>query len=400
MKRALFCALAVLVSSCEAPLVFPGNDKRQNTQSARIEGQVVVSSVARGKVVLFLYDAVRPPPPVGTGRPLTFAVLSREAVFGNAADGDAGPFTAPYAFSLVAPGRYLIRAFVDANDDFIPWYGVTADVTAGDVGGAAVDPATRQPRVIEVGTDEGGTPIPALEVPVSISDAARVPIDRPIFSVVGGADSAVLGAMGSQLELQATPITEGVIQQPTPGFLVRFVDDDLDGVPDDANGDGVPEVWPRVVVRKVRSADDVLIDENDLDKNGVVDAESENDDYEHVNPMTGALIPADGKPDVVVLAAGFDVTEYAAQLVDDMGRVKQTPTLLPRLKLVIRPLALDASTPASPGVLRTVPLGTYAITVIQQTGQTWRVPNELAPGLADARGLPIVASQRFVIQVQ
>lgn len=397
MKRALLLSLLV-ATACEAPHVFPGADKRQNTQTARIEGDVVVSSAARGKVVLFLYDAARPPPPTGTGRPLTFAVLSREAVFKSAADGEVGPFTAHYAFSLVAPGRYLIRAFVDANDDFIPWYGVTADVTAGDVGGGAVDPVTRQPRVIDVGTDEAGTPIPALDVPVSISDTARVPLDRPIFSVVGGAESVTLGAAPLTLELQATPIVEGAMQQPSPGFLVRFVDDNLDGVPDDANGDGVPEVWPRVVVRKVRAADDVLTDENDLDGNGVVDAEGE--DYEHVNPGTGETIPADGLPDVVVLAAGFDVSEYAAVLLDDMGRVKQTPTPLARLKLVVRPRALDASNPAAPGVLKVMPLGTYAITVIQQTGQTWRVPNELSPALAEGFGLPIVASQSFVIQVQ
>lgn len=397
MKR-LVLVTALALSACEAPAVFPGADVRQNTRSARIEGDVVVSSTARGKVVLFLYDAARPPPPVGTGRPLTFTVVPRDALFADAADGAAGPYTAPYAFPLVAPGRYLVRAFIDANDDFIPWYGVTADVTAGDVGGGAVDPVTRQPRVVEVGVDEAGGPVPALGVPVSISDAARVPLDRPIFSIAGGMDSVTLGAAPVVLQLRATPITEGVLQQPSPAFLVRFVDDDGDGVPDDANADGVPDMWPRVVVRKVRSAMDPLTDENDLDGNGVVDAEGE--DYEHVNPSTGEVIPADGKPDVVVLAAGFDVSEYAAVLLDDMGRVKPAPTPLDALKLVVRPRALDASTPASPGVLKALPIGTWAITVIQETGQTWRVPNELAPGFAERAGLPLVASQRFVIQVQ
>ena len=397
MTRLLLVSFIAL-AGCEAPNVFPGADVRQNTRLARIEGNVVVSSSARGKVVLFLYDAARPPPPTGTGRPLTFTVVARDALFANAADGEVGPFTAPYAFSLRAPGRYLIRAFVDANDDFIPWYGVTADVTAGDVGGGAVDPVTRQPRVIEVGIDEAGNPTSALGVAVSISDSARVPLDRPIFTVSGGQESATLGTTPLVLELQSTPISEGVMQQPAPAFLVRFVDDDRDGVPDDANGDGVPEVWPRVVVRKVRSAEDVLTDENDLDGNGIVDAEGE--DYEHVNPANGETIPKDGKPDVVVLAAGFDVGDYAAVLLDDMGRVKQTPTPLTRLKLVVRPRALDASTPASPGVLKLMPIGTYAITVIQETGQTWRVPNELAPAFAEAAGLPIVATQSFVLQVQ
>ncbi len=403
-RTALLLALVVL-ASCEAPLVFPGADNRQKgVQTGRIEGRVVVNSIARGKIVLFLYDAARPPPPLGTGRPLTFTVVSREAVFGAVADGNAGPFTAPFAFSLEAPGKYLIRGFIDANDDFIPWYGVTADTTLGDVGGAAIDPATRASRVVEVGTDEAGNPRPALEVSVTFSDSARVPLDRPIFAVVGGNDSVVVSGQPKVIELQALPIDEGVIMQSAPGFLLRFLDDDGDGLPDDANGDGVPELWPRVVVRKVAPAQpsgvgpgsfdrSTLVDENDLDRNGIVDADGA--DYE-----LDATGEKDGKADVVVLAAGFDPTEYAALLFDAMGRVKTTPTPVPRLKLVLQPRAFDVSTPAAPQRLRAVPVGRYAITVIQQTGQTWRVPNELSPGIAEFVGLPIVASQRFLVQVQ
>lgn len=391
MKK-LFSLSLLLLVGCEAPPVFPGKDKRQNTQSGRIEGNVIVNTATRGRIILFLYDAARPPPPVGTGRPITFTVVSREAVFGSALDGDVGPFTAPFAFSLVAPNRYLIRGFIDSNDDFIPWYGVTADTTEGDVGGAFIDPATRASRVVEVGLTEDGQPIPALDVPVSFSDAAKLPLDRPIFSVVGGMESITLSGSPQVIELQATPINEGVMMQPTPAFMVRFVDDNNDGVPDDANADGIPEVWPRVVVRKIQQEGSPLIDENDLDKNGVVDPPSETaPTYERADGTD------DGLPDVVVLQAGFDVSALAPQLVDTMGRVKTTPTLVPRLRLVLRPRALDASNPSAPQPLRAVPIGRYAITVIQLTGQTWRVPNEL--GL-EVPGLPLVASQSFVINVQ
>ena len=386
---------ALVCSACEAPPVFAGDkgDERQKGPTlGRIEGHVIVNTATRGRIVLFLYDAARPPPPLGTGRPLTFTVVSRESVFGAALDGDTGPFTAPFAFSLRGPGRYLIRGFVDSNDDFIPWYGVTADTTQGDVGGAAIDPVTRTSRVVEIGVDEAGQPIPALDVPVSFSDAAKLPVDRPIFAVVGGMESVMLNGQPKVIELQATPIDEGVMQQPAPAFLVRFVDDNADGVPDDANGDGIPEVWPRVVVRKIQFGPNPLIDENDVDKNGVVDAQSDTtQSYEHTNA------PDDGLPDVVVLAAGFDVTEYAPSLFDAMGRVKTTPTAVPRLKLVLQPRAFDAVNPSAPQPIRAVPIGHYAITVIQQTGQTWRVPNEL--GL-DVAGLPLVPSQSFVIQVQ
>jgi hypothetical protein len=46
-----------------------------------------------------------------------------------------------------------------------------------------------------------------------------------------------------------------------------------------------------------------------------------------------------------------------------------------------------------------VPPGRYALTLVQFTGQTWRVPNELSPPLAQEDGLPAVESQSFVLDV-
>lgn len=389
---------ALALFACEPPPVVPGADKRQNTQLSRIEGELVVASAARGDVVVLLFDAARPPPPAGTGRPLTFTVVPRAQLFAGAADGGLGPFTAPYVFSLVAPGRYTVRAFVDANADFIPWYGVTGEVNQGDVGGAAVDAVTRAPREVVIGEDLA----PALGVPVSISDAARVPVDRPVFKSLDGAAELALSAGGPPrvVELALNPLSEGLIHQAAPAFLARFVDDDGDGAPDDANGDGAPDLWPRVVVRKLAGdAEGVgLLDENDLDKNGVLDEGGE--DYEHLNPATGQRVPPDGKPDLVVLAAGLDPTDLAPLLLDAGGKVKPQATPVARLKLVIRPTALDASVAGAPAPLLALPSGRYAVVVIQQTGQTWRTPNELSPGIAERLGFPAVASQAFTVVVR
>ncbi|MBX7100257.1 MAG: hypothetical protein K1X89_21250 [Myxococcaceae bacterium] len=390
MKRALLGLLVLL--GCEAPPVDPGADPRQATRLSRIEGQVVVSSAARGNVVLFLYDAARPPPPTGTGRPVSFAVLGREAVFGAAADGDLGPFTAPYAFSLVAPGRYLVRGFIDVKGDFIPWYGVTAEPNQGDVGGAAVEPTTRAPRVIEVSADA-----PSLDVPVSFGDAAVFPFDRPAFSPQSASLELSAGGAPQVLTLSPLPVDDGLIHQKQPVFLARFVDDDGDGVADDANKDGVPDLWPKVLVRKL-AGDSGLLDENDVDHNGVLDLGGA--DYEHLNPADGSTVAADGKSDAVVLAAGFDPSPFAAQLFDAQGKVKATPTPVSALKLVVRPQAFDVSDPRSPAPLKSLPKGRYAITVLQLTGQSWRVPNELSSPYAEALGFPSVASQAFVVTVR
>lgn len=384
--------LLLAATACEPPAVYSTADKRQNTQLSRLEGNVVVSSAARGNVVVFLFSADRLPPPEGTGRPVAFTVVSQNELFHGAPPGERGPFTAPFAFSLVAPGRYVLRAFLDANGDFIPWYGVTAEVNTGDVGGGAVDPVTRAFRVFEVTTSG-----PTTDVPVSISDAATVSVDRPVFSVAGTKELTLTPGSPRVVQLTVSPINDGTVRQPKPLFLARFVDDDNDGAPDDANGDGVPEMWPRVVVRKL-SNDNLLLDENDLDKNSILDATGA--DYEKVDPKTGASIAPDGVPDLVVLAAGFDPTSLAPLLIDSMtGRVKTAPTPINSLNLVIRPTAFDATNPRAPAPLKSLPSGRYAVVIIQQTGQTWRLPNELSPDLAGRTGLTAEATQAFVVTV-
>ncbi|MER2560474.1 MAG: hypothetical protein ABTQ32_07145 [Myxococcaceae bacterium] len=400
MKALRFLVLSSLVLlACEPPPVFPGADRRQNSRPARVEGTVVVSSSARGNVVVLLFDAARPPPPTGTGRPLTFALVPKEQLFGQVRDFDTGPFTAPFAFSFVNPGQYQVRAFIDANDDFIPWYGVTNEVNTGDVGGAAIDSVSRLPLTIEVAVAEDGTPQPATDIPVSIGDTARVPVDRPVFEVAQAGMTAPLNEVTLSgaplaLDLRVRPVNEGAVKQAQPVFLARFIDDNADGAPDDANGDGVPDMWPRVIVRKLANEAagvNPLADENDLDRNGIIDETGV--DYEHANA------PADGVPDLVVLAAGINPTELAPQLLDSMGRVKTTPTPVTKLPIVIRPLALDATDSRRPAPIKGVPEGRYAITVIQQTGQTWKVPNELQDTLAGRAGLPVISNQTFVVRV-
>lgn len=394
---------SVLSTGCEPPPVVPTADRRQNQQLSRIEGQVVVQSRARGNAIVLLYDADHPPPPLGSGRPLSFTVIPAGQLFGPADPGSFGPFTAPFTFSLVNPGRYLLRGFIDADTcltstqpchtpDFIPWYGITGEPGSGDVGGAAVDPVTRAQRVVEVAAGPDGALQAATGVTVSFSDSSTVPMDRPAFQVVG--DARFDPAAGARrLELKSLQVREGVVDVRPPGLVVRYVDDNGDGTPDDANGDGVPDLWPRVLVRKLAEgqaltpAQRLLTDENDLDRDGVLDAEGI--DY------TRADGTSDGLPDQVVLAATL-VPEPA--LLDAL-RGNNGTAVVPSLTVQVLPQALDVREPRNRVALRAVPSGRYSVTLVHFTGQTWRVPNELAPALASERGLPPVDSQSFVLEV-
>ncbi|GMU09423.1 hypothetical protein ASNO1_56770 [Corallococcus caeni] len=386
----------------------PTADGRQNTRSARIEGSLVVQSRARGNAIVFLYDAANPPPPAGSGRPVAFTVVTAAELFGaSLGDSSTGPFTAPFSLSLVEPGRYLLRGFIDADtcrnvpqpchvSDFNPWYGVTSEPNAGDVGGGAVDPATGATRILEVTTDADGWPQPLTGVSVSFADSATVPFDRPAFQTADAREFTPATTPTKLLTLTPQTLT-GAVDQRAPGagsggFWVQLVDANKDGVPDDANGDGVPDFWPRVIVRKLAEGVRGYVDENDLNRDGVVDAEGV--DYARAN---GGL---DGKPDVVVLAAGLVPDPLLAVLLDGEGKPRPQPVFVPQLLVAVRALALDARDPAAPAPLAAVPPGRYSVTLLQSTGQTWRLPNELDPALAEAVGLPGVQSQAFVLEVR
>ncbi|MHA7633578.1 hypothetical protein [Corallococcus sp. M7] len=390
MKRALpflaFTLASLLSGGCDAPDVVPTADGRQHTRSARIEGNLVVQSRARGNAIVFLYDAANPPPPAGSGRPLAFTVVTAAELFGaSMGDSSTGPFTAPFSLSLVEPGRYLLRGFIDADtcrsapqpchvSDFNPWYGVTSEPNAGDVGGGAVDPATSATRILEVTTDADGWPQPLTGISVSFADSATVPFDRPAFQTADAREFNTASTPLKTLTLTPQALTGPVDQRP-PGFWVQLGDANKDGVPDDANADGKPDVvWPRVIVRKLAEG---------------VTGYSDDTDHNH-----------DGQPDAVVLAAGLVPDPLLAALLDEQGKPRPQPVFVPQLVVAIRAQALDARDPAAPTPLTAVPPGRYSVTLLQSTGQTWRLPNELDPALAEAAGLPGVQSQAFVLEVR
>jgi hypothetical protein len=414
-------AALLLTTACDGPPVVPTADKRQNTETARIEGQVVVQSQARGDVVVLLYSAERPPPPAGSGRPISFTIVPMEAVFGQELDArdakglpTSGPFTAPFAFSLVPEGKYLVRGFVDSDtcrrvpapatchgSDFNPFYGVTGEPNQYDVGGAAVDlnDPRRPSRVISVARGSDGKLAPVTGVSVSFADTALVPFDRPAFELAAPVATAGDGAT-KVLTLKPLAVRQGGVNQAPPAFFVRYVDDNGDGTPDDANGDGAYDVWPRVIVRKL-SADPRAVpgitDENDVDRNGILDAEGA--EY-------ASAAGTDSLPDLVVMAAGLVPTAIHAALNDAEGNPKRNPDgslavgMVSSLSVAIRPMALNAANAtAAPVPLTSVPAGGYSVILMQFTGQTWRVPNELAPGLSQNLGFPTVDSQGFAYEV-
>lgn len=399
-------ALLVPLAACEPPVVYATQDPTQSQANAttRIEGSVVVLGKARGNVLVFLYDAANPPPPAGKGSPLAFALVPEAEVFGASPDANSnGPFTGHFVFSRIKPGHYLVTGLVDhdycpgepASDqcqkqDFIPWFFVTNQPDYRDVAGLALAdptvPSPAIPRVVEVKDVNH----PVTDVSVTFNDTGMYQYDRPAFAVSVTPGSS-LGQGRLDLDISTLPVADATpVGQRRPTFIVRYVDDNNDGVPDDANRDGNPEFWPKVLVRKIAANDpDNLIDETGLH-------------YDHVD---GSVSP---NGDVVILGSATVPPMAAIAALQDKGTGKPSTTSFTEsstFHLVVVPQALDISNPAAPVPLKKVPSGRYSITVVNPTTptvQTWRVPNELQPTVSaryNTPTLPPLASQSFYIEV-
>lgn len=290
----------------------------------------------RGNVIVLLFRASDLPPPTGSGRPINFVVVPQAAMFGDAPPGVAGDFTAPFTMPVVPPGEYQIRAFLDADGDFNPLYDLTGQGTAGDVGGGYVDTATRKFINFTVEADQ------VVQSGVLVVLAQTFPLERPSFAVTSSTGMllfdptyAVPLRAPASLTLVSRPITDRTEVQMDPGksgFLVTYADDDGDRVPDDANGDHLPDLYPRVLLRRIKTPDD--------QRNLIVPL--------IINPLPFA--------DALASAASSSVTR--------------------RLDLIVPPAAVEIV-----GTTRTVlpaaPPGEYEVVVISGTGQTWSIPNNL-----------------------
>lgn len=409
---------ALLLSACEAPPVVATADKRQGASLGRIDGNVVVTGTSRGNVIVLLYSVDNPPPPQGQGRPVSFTVVPENVVFPPGATG-AGPFTAPYALSLVPPGRYHVRGFVDVRGcgqspfnmvpacaqkepDFIPWYNVTAEPNQGDVpGGALVNPLAPAPelRVITVGGqaeedvdgDGVGDPAAASGVTVTFAEVTGGVIpSRPAFRVmnVNPTGPATEPATGNRfpsadpdkqhvLALQPEAIVGTSVLQAAPAFLARFTAfAPNNGPPLDLNGDTLPDVWPRLVLRKLADGEAGSI--------GTFSAEP------HV--LAGTVVPT--KPFFMLDGSGNYVLDANNQ------RIPRRDTFpVTELMLAFRTVQLDVTDPSKPVPTGKPATGRYALVLMTSSGQTWRVPNELHPNYAAGMGLSPVASQGYIIVV-
>lgn len=329
-----------------------------------IAGEVVVSGVDEpANVVVLLFDAADPGPPAGTGSPLTFTTVAADAFHGQA-DGLQG---APYTFTGIPDGTYLVQGLMDRDGDFNPFEGTLAGSTCGDVvGGHLDDVVAQQLAPVRV---EGGQLLDGIPLLLAL----QVPFERPAFALDGAsvsqsaaadpltpqtftlAATAVHTAFGEDLPLDldgpCVPVPDSPLCDPTQlqpcqtALWVNVRDGDADGVPD-LRPEGIPDVWPRVYLQ--------LID----------------DSLEPGEAWSAEALPLGAELGAMALGAPAPVP---------FGQ----PVPLGQLSVTWLPVAVHTLPDGTEERVDlreggAIPTGAWAVTVVLESGQTWTVPNTLA----------------------
>jgi len=296
--------------------------------TAQLRGVLEVPADAQpGDAFVFLYDANNPPLPLGNGHPASLSAVPQPRGF------EGSPPNADYLFAAVDPGSYLVRGIVDARHIFDPYVDVLAQPFADD---ADLGP---QPIALQAGDFARS----------DLSGGSITAIDPPMFTVDSPANGVSLQSNTTNITLMHVKIDPLPFGR-TTFFLYGTADADHDGKLDDLNGDGIPDPYPEVLLQRIADP---------------------NDGPEFKYPDGGELT-------IVLPSASIQVDPNVVLVDGGMTAVSGLYVVIPPTAVVAE--GLDAAGKPVTRRLPSLPVGAYAITIIQANGQYWQVPNGLAPG--------------------
>ncbi|MDP2312282.1 MAG: hypothetical protein Q8P41_05200 [Pseudomonadota bacterium] len=317
-----------------------------------LRGTVVVSGPEKAAdTIMVLYNADYPPPPGGTGRPVSFATIPAAAFTSAGADGVR---SAAWALTNVPDGHWLVSALVDTDGNFNPITTSNSGSTCGDWSGAYYTDATSYvPAVISV---SGGELLDGLTVSVE----REVPIQRPAFEiVVDDTTDATIPFGFSAFKLQSIGIHSEVydLEGPYDGtdqcdtaFWLYTTDADGDGAADahpnaTFAASGAKDYWPRVYLRYT---DDTLPPGEFYGSEAISGAALFGGGLHDTEAPYGPLL------NTPVPATTYDVSFPGAAVYVYADGTQESVT-----------------DPAQ------IPRGEWSVTVVQYTGQLWALPNVL-----------------------
>lgn len=228
----------------------------------------------------------------------------------------------------VEPNLYRLWAFLDVDGNFDPRIDVLAQPGAGDRVGKGVEINVQPGRDQQFGVDldEGITDEPpAFRLEDEVSEVTL----------------AETAAVPTPLTLIAEAL-DGTFDGKHLGFRVGLIDDDGNNVPDDLDGDGAPDLWPRAFMRWLPR-------------------------------------PGQGEPNTeVLLPMIFNPAPFLTELSGDLSR----SLVVNRLQFGVLSQGQKITTAQNGKVttelLGSAPVGEYQLVLYTRTGQYWRLPNDLA----------------------
>jgi hypothetical protein len=351
----------ILLPACEA---FPRVDPSvEDVPGSVVQGTVMVGDdvAAPAPTILLMSAADDPMPPRGTGSPVTFATVNA-GDFGPAGEGVLG---APFAFTGVTPGDWLILGLMDVDRSFHPAVSALATPTCGDLSGwnLGVTPDASAGITVDEQVRLQGIvvgPLRRIDGPQPIASvsgsAALVPNESVRLIAVG-----VHAAFGDSLRLDVPDPGQAGEDGCEAGFRFERVDADGNGSADaSALLPLVEDRWPRAIFQWMGTPIDT-------------DDDGEPDDFDRGDVGDDVTIAAIGDPapthDLPAPGVQVDLSELDVRFTGFGQRIDPDGT----------------STILAGGDL---PAGAWSLTLVSRQGQIFMLPNELDDTLAMSRALP------------
>lgn len=383
------------------------------------------NGVVQGVALLSLFSTLAPPPPQGSGQPITLLLIRGPELFRNGTDcrtGDDIPVitrSAEFTWPGIpldglggGPGTYVLLATWDDDRNFNPLFRVRSSPTLGDlVGGATEDPAIDPAQtVIEVGPAANfphGQVVDGVTVAIVVPVTTEVPLTR-LSTTTRPLDSVAplpLTFDPDELLRQILALTDTALTLPDVNAEPYSSALEVAGL--DLATDPVSRAWYLQTI--------------DLDADGAPD----------LHPVLGPVLQIPALTPIVAFSRARTPAEVAAQIPEVLlfGQPVETRSVkADRVSIAVPPVAIvnwnplveDCAIPyvppgnikqayeGRPVVCTELPAGVYDVNVVhglagarpapagpdvsetgQQlvgglfSGQLWTIPNELGP--ADPR---------------
>jgi len=366
LQSIALCLLASAALGCEVPV--SGNEETP-APATWIGGTLRLedgSALPGGPAVLFRFACEDPPPPLGSGLPRDFVILTEDSFEEGAA---------LFTFPLVpASSCHLLSGFVDRDRDFHYAYSVSSQASAGDLAVTTVE--------VQTGAQsEGGDWVEPV-ADVLLRAASEVPLDPPAFVTVDivtgelGSPSLLLDASAQPLAtslfvLRSRAVESDLIDVQAPFFTVVLASSG-DGVADAGKQQAPPEIlWPKVVIQRLDPSDPEALRLSEPPLQLVAQP-----------LLSDPLAPGDPDTDLLSRAAALGVPFDGLSVLPVTSLAVSVPGLVvtSQQPLELRPIGEVAAAGSEV-------TGSYQVLVMNSSGQRWSLPNELSAYGEDDQGL-------------